>query len=261
MEKRQHHYEIIKGIVSQAGTLPASPEKIKAEIANAIQGCDYISAVIDYLWEAYYHFDRSAKTAFDAIFSADLKAQKPDVFYFFSLYFGDHSLRRGFDRRLDSDRRSGYSLELHLTVTERRAGRERRGKREKRLDWTRITEWTSVPFKPADDQHGKGMPGPDGDGAERFPFSPGSETGSAVNLHSLNAILADLVVYYECYMQPGQTAWLDVLDRETFLHAKQVMRRIVEISTTGWTASAAEERLPGALLSDPTEWNRLRKKQ
>lgn len=255
MEKKQHYYQIIKGILLQIATPPYNKEEIKAEIVTAISGYDYISAVIDYLWGAYYNFDPAAKVAFEKIFADDLKARKPDVFYFFSFYFSNNLMRRGFDRRLDNDRREGYSLDFHVTVAERRSGRERRGETEKRLEWTRITEWVSVPFKLPESRREGEMQAPDGFAVDGISLPPDAEYQPAVNLRSLNIILTCLVAYFENYMQPGQTAWLNSVNRETFERAKHVMRNLMEISTTGWKADAAEEPLPGINSAD------LRKKK
>ena len=261
MEKKQHYYQIIKDILSRIATPPYNKEEVKAEIVNAIRGYDYISAVIDYLWGAYYNFEPSAKDAFEKIFSDDLKARKPDVFYFFSFYFSNNSLRRGFDRRLDSDRRGGYSLDLEGNIIERRSGKERRGETEKRLDWTRITEWVSVPFKRPEGRREGEMQAPDGYAVDGSPFPCDPEYPPAVNLQSLNIILSCLVTYFENYMQPGQTAWLKSVNRETFERARRVMRNFIEISTTGWTADTVEEPLPGTLSTDPAEKKRLRNKR
>lgn len=253
MEKKQHYYQIIKDVLSQVATPPYNKEEIKAEIVNAIQGYDYISAVIDYLWGAYYNFDPSAKVAFEKIFSDDLKERKPDVFYFFSFYFSNNFLRRGFDRRLGNDRRGGYSLDFHHNVIEQRSGKERRRQTEKRLDWTRITEWVSVPFKPPDCRREGEMQASDDYAEDRISPPSDVEYQPAVNLQSLNIILSCLVTYFENYMQPGQTAWLNCANKETFERAKHVMRNLVEISTTGWAADAAGEPFPGTDSADLKE--------
>lgn len=253
MEKKEHHYQIIKGILSRIAEPPDNKEEIKAEIVNAISGYDYISAVIDYLWGAYYNFDPPAKVAFEKIFSDDLKEQKPDVFYFFSFYFSNNFLRRGFDRRLGSDRRGGYSLDFHGNVVERRSGKERRRETEKRLDWTRITEWVSVPFKLPDSRQDGEMQAPDSYATGGISFPADADYQPAVNIQSLNIILSCLVTYFENYMEPGQTAWMDGVNRETFKRAMHVMRKLIEISTTGWPEDAAEEPLPGTNSSDSKE--------
>lgn len=253
MEKKQQHYQVIKDILSKIAGPPYDQEGIKAEIVNAIRGDDYISAVIDYLWGAYYNFDSPAKVAFENIFSDDLKARKPDVFYFFSFFFSNNFPRRGFDRRLDRDRREGYSLDLQGNIIERRSGNERRKEAEKRLEWTRITEWVSVPFKLPDSRRECEMKATDGYAADGVSFPSDTEYEPAVNLQSLNIILCCLVTYFENYMQPGQTAWMNSVNRETFERAKHVMRNLIEISTAGWPADAAGGPLPGAYLADPKE--------
>ena len=253
MEKKQHHYQLIKDILSRIGTAPCNREDIKAEIITAIQGYDYISAVIDYLWGAYYNFDPCAKVAFEEIFSDDLMARKPDVFNFFSFYFSNHSLRRGFDRRLDRDRRGGYSLDIDGNIVERRTGRERRKETEKRVEWTRITEWVSVPFKRPEDRREGEIQAAEGYAADGSSIRFDEECRPSVNLQSLNIILNCLVAYFENYMQPGQTAWRDSVTRETFERARRVMRNLIDISTTEWSADPAEEPLPGMYSADPKE--------
>lgn len=253
MEKKQHHYQIIKDILSKIATPSFHKEKIKAEILNAIKGYDYISAVIDYLWGAYYNFDPSAKAAFEKIFSDDLKERKPDVFYFFSFYFSNNFLRRGFDRRLGNDRRGGYSLDIHGNIIEHRSGRERRRESEKRLDWTRVTEWVSVPFKLPDGGREGEIPAADGYAVDGLSCFSEAEYQPAVNLQSLNGILACLVTYFENYMQPGQTAWMESVNRDGFERAKRVMRNLIEIPTTGWPADAVREPLSGTHPPDPKE--------
>lgn len=245
MEKKQQHYNVIKEVLSQIATQPFNREEIKAEIINAISGCDYISAVIDYLWGAYYNFDPSAKVAFDKIFSDDLKARKPDVYYFFSFYFNNNFMRRGFDRRLGSDRRGSYSLDFQTNVVERRSGKERRRETEKRLDWTRVTEWVSVPFKLPDGRREGEMQAPEGYAADGITCSLDGEEPQAVNLQSLNIILSCLVTYFENYMQPGQTAWMSGINRETFERARPVMKNLLEISTVGWPAESVAEPWSG----------------
>lgn len=147
MESKKHYYETIKGVLSQIAKLPYNKEEVKVEIVKSIKGYDYISAVTDYLWGAYCNSDPSVKAAFDGIFSDDLYEYNPELFHFFSFCFSNDFLRRGFDRRLGNDQRKAHSLDFHENGIERRSGKERRRKSEKRLNWTRITDWVSVPFK------------------------------------------------------------------------------------------------------------------
>jgi hypothetical protein len=149
MNKERNFYEIISNILSMSTKQFYKREEIKLELEQAINGCDYISAVIDYLWAGYSNRDPKATNAFKEIFFDDLKAGNPEAFSFFSFYLINDLKRRGFDRRIDgSDRRTSYSLDYFSEhIIERRTGIERRHKKEQRSNWTRITKWASVPFK------------------------------------------------------------------------------------------------------------------
>lgn len=229
MEKNRHGYQVIKTILSHSAARPCNKEEIKAEIVHALGGCDYLSAVIDYLWGACYNDDPAARAAFDELFAADLQEQKPEMFSYFSFHFSNRPPRRGFDRRLENDRREGYSVDICGNVVERRSGRERRGEKEKRGDWTRITEWVSVPFRRPDGE----VRAPGGYADDGIAPSSDREDPSAMNLQSLNLILSGLITYFENYMQPGQTAWMDGVDRELFERARQVMGILIEMPTAG----------------------------
>jgi hypothetical protein len=154
MNKQTNFYEIINNILSMRTQQFYQKEEIKPEIEQAINGCDYIYAVIDYLWVGYSNGDQKATDAFKKVFFDDVKVYNPEAFSFFSFYFMNNLKRRGFDRRIDgSDRRTCYSLDYFSgDIIERRTGIERRQRREQRSNWTRITKWVSVPFK-ADEQN------------------------------------------------------------------------------------------------------------
>jgi hypothetical protein len=149
--KECNSYEIINAILSQSSY---HKEEIKSEIEKAIHGCDYVTAVVDYLWQGYNNGDPRAKTAFTRIFFDDVKAGNPELFSFFSFYFMNDLRRRGFDRRIDnSDRRTSYSLDYFSgDIRERRTGMERRQGKEQRSHWTRVTTWVSVPFTAGKEQ-------------------------------------------------------------------------------------------------------------
>jgi hypothetical protein len=146
---KERNFEIINNILSMSTQQFYNKEEIKSELEQAINGCDYISAVIGYLWTGYGNRDPKAADAFKKIFFDDLKAGNPEAFSLFSFYFMNYPKRRGFDRRIDdSDRRTSYSLDyFSRDIIERRTGIERRQKKEHRSNWTRITKWASVPFK------------------------------------------------------------------------------------------------------------------
>ena len=149
MNQDLNSYTIISNILSMHPQPFYHKEEIKSKIAEAVNGCNYFSAVIDYLWTGYSNGDPKTREAFKQIFSDDLKAGNPAVSSFFSFCFMNDLKRRGFDRRTDgSDRRTSYSLDYFSgNIAERRTGIERRKKKEQRSNWTRITQWVSVPFK------------------------------------------------------------------------------------------------------------------
>ena len=152
--KERNFYEVINKILSLPNQPFCTKEEIKSAIEGALNGDDYIFAVIDYLWQGYSKGDPRAKAAFKKIFFDDLKAGNPEAFYFFSSYFMNDIRRRGFDRRTDgSDRRTSYSLDFFSGILiERRTGNERRREPEKRCSWTRITKWVSVPSNAGTEQ-------------------------------------------------------------------------------------------------------------
>jgi hypothetical protein len=149
MNWERHSYAIINNILSMHPQPFYHKAEIKSEITEAINGCDYFSSVIDYLWAGYSKGDPKTSEAFKEIFSDDLKTGNPEASSFFSFCFMNDLKRRGFDRRTDgSDRRTSYSLDYFSgDIIERRTGKERRQKKEQRSNWTRITQWASVPFK------------------------------------------------------------------------------------------------------------------
>ena len=111
MKKNRDFYEIIRAVISRCQAAPTDKELLKAEIKSALQGGDYPSAIIAYLWGAYYNLDGEAKKVFQEGIFAELKEQYPSLYDFFSFYFENKALRRGFDRRSDEDRRKCYSLD------------------------------------------------------------------------------------------------------------------------------------------------------
>jgi len=215
MEK-ESLYTIISRVLSRHLTPPYDKAAIKSEIVKAIAGQNYINAITTYLWDAYINIDARAKVAFQHIFFDDLKEHNVAAFYFFSFYFSQNFQRGGFDRRSGLDRRGAYSLDHFAdNIVERRKGKERRKGTEKRLNWTQINKWTSVPFKVDTDRSvGAGFP-------------------PAAALERLNAILSNLVEYYEDYIERGQTDWLTAVNKETFERAKKAMRNLIEIEIPG----------------------------
>jgi hypothetical protein len=186
------------------------------------------------LWGAYNHFDSDAKVAFKEVFSDDLRIHNPSAFYFFSFYFLNDFKRAGFDRRNDSDRRNSYSLDFfHEIIIERRQRTDRRKDREKRLNWTRVTKWVSVPFNVEGGNQGgdradslleEKLRQIDNDVMNKIRPRPGTE----MDIRGLNAILSDLIIYFEIYIKQGQTDWLNNLNEEIFERAKNVMRNLIE---------------------------------
>ena len=236
MEQEQHCYQIIKAVLSEHGEPPYNKEEIKSAIVNAIHEYDYVSAIIAYLWGAYNHLDPTAKIAFNEIFFDDLKKHEQTAFYFyfFSFYFTHDFKRAGFDRRRDEDRRKSYSLDFFSeTDSDLRKGAERRKRTEKRVDWTRVTEWSSVPFKSI---HHRDEPDmtiyPDKDKEQEPDQFTDKEYPLEADLRGLNATLSDLVTYFDNYIKQDQTDWASFVDQETFGRAKDVMRKLVEINLT-----------------------------
>jgi len=239
MGQDSNYYDVIRKILAAHLKPPYIKAEIKAKIAAAIGSDDYIEAVTAYLWGAYNNFDPRAKVAFKEIFFDDLRIHNQAAFYFFSFYFMNDFKRTGFDRRTDNDRREAYSLDFFSErIVERRQGLDRRSKQEKRLNWTRVTEWVSVPFKIDDD-------GSRTDGAESrledklpklvsdagsgLPVGPDPELGS----QSLNAILSSLIFFFDGYVKPGKTDWLNGLNEEVFSRAQDVMNNLMEIRKVG----------------------------
>jgi hypothetical protein len=234
MRKEHHYYEVIKKILAECRKRSCPKEEIKMKIVDAIGGADYITALTAYLWGAYNNFDSDAKVAFKEVFSDDLRTQNPSAFYFFSYYFLNDFKRTGFDRRNDSDRRNSYSLDFfHEKIIERRQGGDRRKDLEKRLNWTRVTKWVSVPFNvDGGDQGGDKADSPAGERLQqidngvmnKIPARPGAE----MDIRSLNAILSALIIYFDTYINHGQTGWLNNVNEEIFERAKNVMSNIIE---------------------------------
>ena len=230
MEKEQRCYRVINAILSKHGKPPYKKEEIKAAIISSIREYDYISAVIAYLWGAYNNFDANAKIAFNEIFSDDLKEHDQTAFYFFSFYFSHDFKRTGFDRRQYGDRREAYSLD-HFSdiIKDLRRGTERRRRMEKRTNWTRVTEWASVPFKATRSRHEEDrsddlLIG----GREKLDQLTDTGIRQAADLESLKTILSDLVMYYETHIRQGQTEWMSFIDEESFRRAKDVMRTLIK---------------------------------
>jgi hypothetical protein len=230
MEKEQRCYKTINAILSKHGKPPYKKEEIKAAIISSIREYDYITAVIAYLWGAYNNFDANAKIAFREIFADDLKEHDQTAFYFFSFYYTHDFKRTGFDRRQYGDRRESYSLD-HFSdiIKDLRRGTERRKRIEKRTNWTRVTEWASVPFKAT--HSGREEVGSDDHligGTERLDQLTDTEYRQAADIESLNTILSSLVRYYETHIRQGQTEWMGVIDEKNFHRAKDVMRTLLK---------------------------------
>lgn len=228
MEKEQRCYRAINAILSKQGKPPYNKEEIKAAIISSIREYDYITAVVAYLWGAYNNFDPNARMAFREVFADDLKEQDETAFYFFSFYYSRNFKRTGFDRRQLGDRREAYSLDYFSEIMkDLRSGTERRKQKEARTDWTRVTQWASVPFKAA--QSGGEANGSDDallDGGQRLEPVTDAEPLRNADIKSLKRILSDLVAYYEQHIRLGQTEWMDHIDEESFLRARDVMRTL-----------------------------------
>ncbi len=230
MEKEQRCYQAIKAILSKHGKPPYNKEQIKSAIISSIREYDYISAIIAYLWGAYNNFDSNAKNAFKDVFSDDLKEHDQTAFYFFSFYFTHDFKRTGFDRRHYGDRRECYSLDFFSeTIRDLRKGTERRRRMEKRTNWTRVTDWVSVPFKTTPGRHEENLLDyPLNGGRQRLDQITDLDNRQAMDIASLNAILSHLVMYYENHIRQGQTEWLRFIDNETLHRAKNVMKTLIE---------------------------------
>lgn len=234
MGQESNGYEVIRKILTEWLKTSCTKEEIKAKIVAAIGGADYITAITAYLWGAYNNFDSDAKIAFKEVFSDDLRIHNPSAFYFFSFYFLNDFKRTGFDRRDDNDRRNSYSLDFFCDrIIERRQGADRRKNQEKRLNWTRVTKWVSVPFNvDGGNQGGAKADSPlegklqqiDHDVMNKGCPRPSME----MDIRGFNAILSALIIYFELYIKPGQTDWMNNLNEEIFERAKNVMRNIIE---------------------------------
>jgi hypothetical protein len=231
MEKEQRCYRTIKTILAKQGKPPYNKKEIKSAITNSIREYDYITAIVAYLWGAYNNFDTNAKVAFKEIFSDDLKEHDQTAYYFFSFYFTHDFKRTGFDRRQYGDRRESYSLDFFSeTIKDMRKGTERRKPIEKRTTWTRVTEWTSVPFKATHRNRSRDLLDYPLDGQRQMLdeiIDPESRQGAMIE--SLNAILSHLMMYYETHIQEGKTDWMGFVDEETFHRAKDVMKLLIKV--------------------------------
>ena len=231
MEKEQRCYRTIKAILSKHGKPPYKKEEIKSAIISSIREYDYIAAIIAYLWGAYNNFDADAKIAFKEIFSDDLKEHDQTAFYFFSFYYAHDFKRTGFDRRQYGDRRESYSLDFFSeTIRDLRKGIERRRRMEKRTTWTRVTEWTSVPFKATLSSREEDLLDYPLTGTRQMLDQlTDSEKRQAADIESLNTILSSLITYYETHIQQEETEWMIVADEEIFQRAKDVMKTLIKV--------------------------------
>lgn len=229
MDKEQRCYQAINAILAKHDRRPYDREEIKTAIGSSIREYDYITAIVAYLWGAYNRFDRNARIAFRDVFSDDLKEHDPTAFYFFSFYFSRDFKRTGFDRRQPGDRRQAYSIDHFANIMkDLRTGVERRKQAEMRTHWTRVSEWSSVPFETT--QSGPGTAGSDDLlTEERGMLEPLSQTEAppAADVTKLKKILSDLVRYYDTHIQQGQTEWMDFIDEEDFRRAQDVMRQLI----------------------------------
>ena len=240
MDKNRDFYEIIRGVILRCQAAPFEKERLKAEIKSALQGCEYSSAVVAYLWGAYYNLDGDAQKVFQEGVFLELKEQYPSLYDFFSFYFQSNVRRRGFDRRLGDERRKCYSLDHYTGVfLERRSERERRKNPEGRAGWTRMEQWTSVPFDVdhffLDEEVDEGISA-SGGGGQVF-STRDSFQGKNVNLYSIEIILSSLAAYFESYMQPGQTAWKEYVSPETLNRAEAVMKKFIALLTLTQTVN------------------------
>lgn len=230
MEKEQRCYKTINAILSKHGKPPYRKEEIKAAIISSIREYDYVTAIVAYLWGAYNNFDPNAKIAFREIFADDLEEHDQTAFYFFSFYFSRDFKRTGFDRRQLGDRREAYSVDYFSDIMkDLRRGTERRRQMEKRANWTRVTEWASVPFKAT--HSGREEAGSDDlliGGTEKLDQLTDTENRRAADIESLKTILSDLVKYYETHIREGQTEWMSLIDEESYRRAKEVMKNLVK---------------------------------
>ena len=240
MGKEGCYYEVIRTTLAEHLQPPYPKEAIKAKIAAAVGCDDYIAAITAYLWGAYNNCDRVARVAFKEIFFDDLRIHNQAAFYFFSFYFLNDFKRTGIDRRTENDRREAYSVDFfsEKIIERRQRADDRRGKQEKRLNWTRVTEWVSVPFTvddtcPAGDtaeaRSKDKLPRPDNDIRRGISMPPGAE----IDHPDLNAILSSLIFYFDSYVKQGKTGRLDGLNREIFQRAQEVMVNLGEIQRTG----------------------------
>lgn len=232
MDKEQRCYQAINAILSKHGQSPYNKEEIKAAISSSIREYDYVPAVIAYLWGAYNRFDRKARIAFRDVFADDLKDHDPTAFYFFSFYFSRDFKRSGFDRRQPGDRRQAYSVDHFSDIMkDLRKGVERRKQAEMRAHWTRVSQWSSVPFEATRSAPPEsGLEDLSTEGTDPFEPLPGPDERQPADIRSLTAILADLVIYYDTHIRQGQTEWMGFIDEAAFQRARDVMRKLMAVS-------------------------------
>lgn len=227
MEKEERCYRTISTILSKQGKPPYKKEEIKAAIVGSIREYDYVTAVVAYLWGAYNNLDPNAKIAFKEIFADDLKEHDQTAFYFFSFYFSRDFKRTGFDRRQRGDRREAYSLDYFSDIMQDlRKGTERRRRMEMRTNWTRVTEWASVPFKATPSGREETGDALISGGGEKLEQLTDTEHRQPPDITSLKTILSDLVSYYETHISQGQKEWMDIIDEESFSRAKDVLKTL-----------------------------------
>jgi len=226
MDDNQKYYDIIKGVIARCKAAPLDKELIIQEIKKELRGYDYLAAAADYLWGAYYNLDNDAREIFLAGVFSELKEQYPNLYDFFTFYFGNSIRRRGFDRRSGEDRRKSYSLDYTSgKFIERRSNKERRKNAEKRAGWTRMAGWTSIPFTTEDVSPGEDIvPQSLGRGKDVF-------HKDHVNLQDIEFILSSLNAYVDRFMQPGQTAWKEFVSPETLKRTEDVMKRFMVLSS------------------------------
>lgn len=73
------------------------------------------------------------------------------------------------------------------------------------------------------------------------------------NLQSLNTILANLITYYNTYIQQGQTDWIKDVNKDTFELARNIMSTLAQVTIPERMESSTMEKLPVVSTTEAKE--------
>lgn len=70
------------------------------------------------------------------------------------------------------------------------------------------------------------------------------------NLQSLTTILANLIAYYNTYIQQGQTDWIKDVNKDTFEQARNIMSTLAQVTFPERIESSTMEKLPAVSTTE-----------